>query len=140
MKTLITAVLMFLALAVSAADYAATRRDAEATQGAVTSPGAACNRDDERFADFLVKFTGDAAFHAERSKVSSMFALKSPSGYRALVITDGHDSGYCQMWEIVSADRVKLVCGFAGAPADYSYLFTRTAGKWYLVDRVTEDF
>lgn len=131
---------MFSTLAATAVDLASQRRDAEATQGVVTSPGAACNRDDEKFSDFLVRFTGDAAFHAGRSKVSKMFALKTPASYRALVVTEGHDSGYCQQWEIVGADRVKLVCGFAGAPADYSYLFTRTDGKWFLVDRVTEDF
>lgn len=142
MKTLIATLLLLIGLSLdaSAADFAKIRRDVEASQGAVTSPGAACNRADEKFCDFLVKFTADADFHARRSKVSKMFALKTPSSYRAMVVTDGHDSGYNQKWEIVGADRVKLVCGFADAPADYSFLFTRTSGEWHLVDRVTEDF
>lgn len=140
MKLKLFLAMAVLALQAVAADYAAIRRDADTSQATVTSPGAECNRDAETFAEFIVKFTTDAAFAAERSKIAQIFALKSPADYRALVVTSGHEAGYVQMWKIIGPDRVKLVCGFAGAPADYGYIFTRKGGKWMLVDRVTEEF
>lgn len=141
-KHIFTAVAFALAMAAQclAADFAALRREADASQAAVTSPSAACNRDGETFAEFIVKFTVDKAFNADRSKISSVFAINPIADYRALVVTSGHEAGYCQMWQDVGPDAVTLSCAYAGAPADYHYLFRRQGGKWFLVDRVTPDF
>ena len=109
-------------------------------QAAVTSPSAPCNRGDEPFSQFLVKFTTDGSFAKERTSLSPIFALKSIADYRALVVSSGHETGYIQTWQVVDPSRVKLVCGYDRSP-DYSYIFARGAdGKWKLVDRVTEDF
>ena len=124
----------------SGADYGALRRDADTSQASVTAPGAACNSEGETFAEFIVKFTVDQAFNAERTKLSAMFALKPIANYRAYVVTSGNDAGYYQVWKDARADSVTLVCAYAGAPADYHYIFRRTGGKWYLVDRITPDF
>lgn len=141
-KQIFTATAFVLTMAVQclAADFAALRREADASQAAVTSPSAACNREGETFAEFIVKFTVDKAFNADRSKISSVFAINPIADYRALVVTSGHEAGYCQMWQDVGPDAVTLSCAYAGSPADYHYLFRRQGGKWFLVDRVTPDF
>lgn len=123
-----------------AADYAALRQKAEASQAMVTSPSAPCNKQAETFAEFLVHFTTDKAFNAQRSKIAEIFALSPVANYRALVVTAGNDAGYCQIWQDAGPDSVTLSCGFAGAPADYNYLFHRRDGKWFLTDRITPDF
>lgn len=142
LKSLFLAAVMTVATAamLHAADYAALRREADASQAAVTSPSAACNRQGETFAEFIVRFTVDQGFNAERSKLQSMFAIKPIADYRALVVTSGHEAGYYQVWQNDGPDLVKLVCAYAGAPADYHYVFRRQGGKWFLVDRITPDF
>ncbi|MCF0218256.1 MAG: hypothetical protein HUK14_00590 [Muribaculaceae bacterium] len=143
MKRIFTFILVALSavMTASAQDFAALRRTADESQAAVMSPSAACNRGEgEAFSEFLVKFTVDQPFNAERSKISKVFALKSIANYRALVVTSGHEAGYTQTWKIDGADRVSLYCGFADAPADYHYLFRRAGGKWTLADRVVDDF
>ncbi|MBD5186334.1 MAG: hypothetical protein HDS92_06985 [Bacteroidales bacterium] len=141
-RTIILAMVMAVAVATQAlaADLAALRRQTDASQAAVTSPSAPCNKEAESFSEFIVKFTVDEAFNASRSKISSMFALKPVADYRALVVTTGHDAGYYQQWQEIGADSVVLACAYAGAPADYHYVFRRQGGKWYLVDRITPDF
>lgn len=136
---------LFLAavsLCVSAADMAALRRQADASQAAVTAPGAQCNQGDgEKFAEFIVKFTVDPGFNGNRTRMSQVFALKPIANYKALVVSQGHDAGYTQVWKMPSADEVQLVCGYADAPADYVYIFRRQAdGTWQLIDRTTPDF
>jgi len=126
--------------AIYATDYTRLRQEADASQATVMSPGAPCNHDAETFSEFLVKFTTDAGFNSERCDISAIFAIKPISDYRALVVTQGHEAGYMQLWETESASKVKLVCKYAGAPADYSYIFERHDGKWRLIDRLTEDF
>lgn len=137
---LAVAAAIFTTLGALSADYAALRREADASQAAVTSPSAPCNRGEETFAEFLVKFTVDKEFNAARSKIAGVFAINPIADYRALVVTSGHNAGYCQMWNAAGPDSVTLVCAFAGAPADYHYVFRRQGGKWFLVDRVTPDF
>lgn len=141
-KQILTAAVLMLTLAAHchAADFAALRREADASQAAVTSPSAACNRDGETFAEFIVKFTVDKAFNADRSKISSVFAISPIADYRALVVTSGHQAGYCQKWCDVGADAVTLSCAYADAAPDYHYIFRRQGGKWFLVDRITPDF
>ena len=142
LKQIFTALVLALACTAQcfAADYAALRRQADASQAAVTSPSAACNRDSETFAEFIVKFTVDKAFNAERSKISGVFAINPIADYRALVVNSGHQAGSCQMWQDIGPDAVTLSCAFADAPADYHYIFRRQGGKWFLTDRVTPDF
>ncbi len=142
MKSLFIAMAMAVVTALSAlgADYAALRREADASQAAVTSPSAPCNSRAETFAEFIVKFTVDEAFNAERSKISPMFAIKPIANYRALVVTSGHEAGYYQVWQEKGPDMVKLACAYADSPADYLYIFRRQGDKWFLVDRVTPDF
>ena len=142
MKLFLALLFALTAFVADAQDFAALRRQADTSQAQVTSPGADCNRGEgEAFAEFIVKFTTDAAFNAERSKLSGVFALKPIANYRALVTTSGHEAGYTQMWQIKSPGCVRLVCGYDGMPSDYTFVFKRAdKGLWRLVDRVTDSF
>lgn len=142
LRRLAATLLTTATIAANAADPAALRRTADASQAAITAPGAQCNQGEgETFAEFIVKFTVDSEFNAKRTRMSQVFALKPIANYKALVVTQGHEAGYYQRWNMPSADEVHLVCGFADAPVDFVYIFRRQAdGTWLLVDRNTPDF
>lgn len=135
---MLTVMLAFMT--VSAADYGELTKRAEASQRAVTAASAKCNLADEKFADFLSHFTADRSFNSSRTHLADVFSIRDIADYRALAVTSGHEAGYAQMWVIDSPSKVRLVCGHDGMPADYSYVFTREGDKWFLTDRVTEDF
>lgn len=127
--------------AAGAIDFGALRHEADNSRTTVTSPGAPCNRDGEKFSEFIVRFTTDAEFAASRTRLGRMFALPSNADYRAKVITEGHEAGYIQWWQIVDNGKVKLSCRLGDGPTDYSYIFVRgDDGNWMLTDRITEDF